>query len=80
MRLNAHRGLGHYAVEVMMPSPDPRAHKSIVRGASSFDNAIWDHQRKTAVSDGTLIKVPHHPVMKQHSPRTGMNGRPKPVL
>ena len=59
------------AEELLMSSPDPRAHKRIGRGVCNFDNAIWDRVREDAALSFTLEKFPQNQTMKQHLLSTG---------
>ena len=52
------------AEELIMSSPDPRAHKRIGRGVRNLDNDIWD--REDAVLASTFVKFAQSPAMKQH--------------
>ena len=42
----------HRAVELIMSSPDPTAHKRIGRGVRNFDAAAWDKEKQNAVLSG----------------------------
>ena len=48
----ARRFKDHRAVELIMSSPDPRAHKRIGRGVHNFDFAAWDREKQNAVLSG----------------------------
>ena len=61
------------AVDPIMSSLDPRAHKRIGRGVRNFDSVIWDRVREDAVLAGTFAKFTQNPAMKQHLLSTGTN-------
>ena len=62
---------GHRAVELIMLSPDPNAHKRIGRGVRNFDSAAWDREKQNAVLSGTHAKFTQNPAMKNHLLSTG---------
>ena len=43
----------HRAVELIMSSPDPSAHKRIGRDGRNFDSAAWDRAKQNAVLFGS---------------------------
>ena len=59
------------AEELMISSPDPRAHKPIGRGVGNFDNTSWDHVREDAVLAGTSANFSQNMSMKQQLLSTG---------
>ena len=61
----------HRAMELIMLSPDPSAHKRIGRGLRNFDSAVWDREKKNAVLSGNCAKFTHTPAMNQHLLSTG---------
>ena len=62
---------GNRAVELMMLSADPSAHKSIGRGVRNFDSAAWDREKQNAVFSGNYAKFTQNPAMKHHPLSTG---------
>jgi len=61
----------HRAVELIMSSPDPSAHKRIGRGVRNFDSAAWDREKQNAVLSGNYAKFTQNPAMKHHLLSTG---------
>ena len=47
----------HRAVELIMLSPDPSAHKRIGRGVRNFDSAVWDREKQNVVLSGNYAKI-----------------------
>ena len=70
----------HRAVELVMSSPDPSAHKRIGRGVRNFDSVAWDREKKNALFSGSYAKFTHNPAMKHHLLNTGNNRWPKPAV
>ena len=56
----------HCAVELIMSSPDPSAHKRIGRGVPNFDSAVWDREKQDAGISGNYAKFTQNPAMKHH--------------
>ena len=56
----------HRAVELIMSSPDPSAHKRIGRGVRNFDSVAWDREKQNAVLSGNYAKFKQNPAMKHH--------------
>lgn len=52
--------------ELILSSPDSRAHKRIDRGACNFDNAICESVREDAVLAGSFTKFSQNPATKQY--------------
>ena len=46
------------AVELIMSSPDPIAHKRIGRGVRSFGSAAWDREKQNAVTPNSRRTPP----------------------
>ena len=61
----------HRAVELIMSSPDPSAHKRIGRGVRNCDSAAWDTEKQNALLSGNYAKFTQSPAMKHHLLRTG---------
>ena len=62
---------GHRAVELIMLSPDPSAHRLIGRGVCKFDSTAWDREKQNAVLSGTHAKFTQNPTMNHHLLSTG---------
>ena len=56
----------HIAVELIMSSPDPSAHKRIGRGVRNFDPAAWDREKQNAVLSGNYAKFTENPARILH--------------
>ena len=56
----------HRAVELIMLSPDPNAHKRIGRGVCNFDSVAWDREELNAVLSGNYAKFTQSLAMKYH--------------
>ena len=54
----------HRAVELVVSSSDPNTHKRVSRGVRNFDTAVWDREKKNAVSSGNYAKFTQSPAMK----------------
>ena len=61
----------HRAVELIMSSPDPSAHKRIGRVVRNFDSAVWDREKQNAVISGNYAEFTQNPAMKHHLLSTG---------
>ena len=56
----------HRAVELIMSSPDPTAHKRICRGVRNLDSAAWDKEKQNTVLSGYSDKFTQNLAMKHH--------------
>ena len=63
MAEKAHFSQDRRTAELIMSSPDTRAHKRNGRGVRNFDNATWDRVPEDAVLAGTLVKLSQNPTM-----------------
>ena len=61
----------HRAVELIMSSPDPSAHKRIGRGVRNFDSVARDREKKNAVLSGSYDKFTQNTAMKHNLLSTG---------
>ena len=61
----------HRAVELIMSSPDPSAHKRIGRGVRNSDSAVWDRETQNAVLSGNYAKFTQNPATQHHLLSTG---------
>ena len=51
----------HRAVELIMSSPNPSAHKRKGRGVHNFDSAAWDREKQNTVFSGNYAKFTTEP-------------------
>ena len=64
----------HRAVELIVSSPDPSAHKRIGRGVRNFDSAAWEREKQNAVLSGKYARFTLNPAMNHHLLSTGNKG------
>ena len=69
----------HCAVELIFSSPDPSTDKRVGRGVRSFDSAVWDREKQSAVLSGTYAKFTQNPAMSVTLGALATNVWPRPA-